>query len=446
MADTDTQGLLDRAGELIDRARAAGATAADVAVSRSRSTSVSVLNGAVEGTDASETDRVSLRVFLGERVASVSGDATGDARALAERAVAMAKVSPADPFAGLAPEERLARDLPDLDTFDGSEVSSAALAERALGAEAAALEVKGITQSGGAGAYAARSGLVLVTSHGFAGAHEGTTHGHSVSAIAGEGTGMERDYDFSSRTHLADLDDPAAVGRRAGERAARRLGGRKIETTTATVVMEPRIARGLLGTLAGAVNGASVARGTTFLKDRMGERVLPEGVSVTDDPTRPRRSGSRPFDAEGVAGGPVALVEDGVLCSWLLSCAIARELGLETNGRGVRSGSSVGASSTNLTLSGGTLPPEALMREVGTGLLITEMIGRGADLVTGDYSRGASGYWIENGEPTFPVTEVTVGSTLQHMLGAMVLADDLDHAYATVAPTLAIPGVTIAGK
>ena len=446
MADTDTQSLLDRAGEMIDRAREAGASAADVAVTRSRSTSVSVRNGAVEGTDASETDRVSLRVFVGDRVASVAGDATGDARTLAERAVAMARVSPADPYAGLAPEERLARALADPDTFDGTEVSSAALAERALAAEAAAREVEGITQSGGAGAYAARSGLVLVTSHGFAGAHEGTTHGHSVSAIAGEGTGMERDYDFSSRTHLSDLDDPAAVGRRAGERAARRLGGRKIDTTTATVVMEPRIARGLLGTLAGAVNGASVARGTTFLKDRMGERILPAGVSVSDDPTRPRKSGSRPFDAEGVAGEPIMLVEDGVLSAWLLSHSIARELGLETNGRGVRSGSSVGASSTNLTLSGGTVSAEELVRDVGTGLYITEMIGRGADLVTGDYSRGASGYWIENGELTYPVTEVTVGSTLGHMLAEMRLADDLDHAFATVAPTLAIPGVTIAGN
>ena len=444
--DLDPTALIDRAAELVERAREAGATAADAAVSRSRSRSVGVRNGRVEDTDASESDRISLRVFVGDRVASVGADATGDARSLAERAVAMAKVSPADPYAGLAPEDRLARERPDLDLVDGTHVPTERLVEDALAAEAAALAVDGITNSGGAGAYVSVGGLVLATSHGFSGAFAGTTHGRSVSVIAGEGTGMERDYDFTSRRHYADLDPCEEVGRRAGERTVKRIGGRKISTTKAAIVLEPRIARGLLGTFASAINGASVARGTTFLRDSMGERILPAGVHVTDDPLVPRRGGSRPFDGEGVAGEKLTLVEDGVLRAWLLSSALARELGLETNGRGTRSGSSVGASTTNLALSAGDRSPAELIREIGTGLYVTEMIGRGADIVTGDYSRGASGYWIENGEITYPVTEVTVGSTLQHMFANLMLADDLDTRFSTAAPTIAVPDVTIAGR
>ena len=444
--ELDSASLLDRAVELVERAKAAGATASDAAVSRSRSRSVEVRNGTVEGTDASESDRISLRVFVGDRVASVGADAAGDARELAERAVAMAKVSPEDRFAGLAPEDRLAHDFPELDLLDETEVTTAMLAEDALATEDAARAVDGVTNSSGASAGASVSGLVLATSHGFSGSFNGTSFGHSVSVVAGEGTGMERDYDFTSRRHYADLDSPASVGRRAGERVVRRVGGRKVETTTATVVLEPRIARGLLGTFTSAINGASVARGTTFLRDALGTRIMPESVSITDDPEIPRRGGSRPFDGEGVRGGALTLVEDGVLKEWLLSSSIARELGLQTNGRGARSGSTVRATSTNVAFSAGDVSPEELLRQVGTGFYVTEMIGRGADVVTGDYSRGASGYWIENGELAYPVTEVTVGSTLQHMFAEMKLADDLDPTYSTVAPTIAIPGMTIAGR
>ena len=299
--------LLDRAAELVERAKAAGATAADASVSRSRTRSVGVRNGRVEDTDASESDRLSLRVFVGDKVASVAADigaeGGGDAAALAERAVAMARVSPEDPYGGLAPEDRLAREWPDLDLVDATHVDAGQLVEDAMATEAAALGIDGVTNSGGAGAYVAVGGLVLATSHGFTGSYAGTTHGRSVSVIAGEGTGMERDYDQSSRRHYADLDAAEDVGRRAGTRTVRRIGGRKVDTQVTNVVFEPRVARGLLGTFLSAINGASVARGTTFLRDKMGERVLPEGVSVSDDPLVPRRSGSRPFDGEGVANG-----------------------------------------------------------------------------------------------------------------------------------------------
>ena len=447
MFDLDPSALLDRAAEMVDRAGKAGATAADAAVTRNRSLSVGVRNGKVEDTDASESDRLSLRVFVGDRVASVSADSDGaDVEALCERAVAMAKVSPEDRYASLAPTERLARDFPDLELIDDTEIDSARLVEDALATEAAMLDVEGVSQSGGAGTYVAAGGLVLATSHGFIGSYAGTSHGRSASAIAGEGTGMERDYDSSMRRHYDMLDPAEEIGKRAGERAVKRLGGRKIDTMVTNVVFDPRVARGLLGTFASAINGASVARGTTFLKDRMGERVMSEAITIIDDPHLPRMAGSRTFDGEGVAGERLELVTDGVLRSWLLSTAIAKELGLETNGRGVRSGSSVGASTTNLRMEPGEHTPEELMAQLGTGLYVTEMIGRGADIVTGDYSRGASGFWIENGEITYPVTEVTVASTLQHMFANLMPANDLDRRYSVAAPTLAVPDVTIAGR
>ena len=447
MQEVDSSALLDRAAELVDRAGRAGATAADAAVSRSRSLSVGVRNGKVEDTDASETDRLSLRVFVGDRVASVSADSDGaDLETLCQRAVAMAKVSPEDRYASLAPSELLARDFPDLDLVDDTEIGSERLVEDALATEAAMLDVEGVSQSGGTGTYVARSGLVLATSHGFAGSYSGTSHGRSASAIAGEGTGMERDYESSRRRHYDMLDAAEDVGRRAGERAVKRLGGRKIDTTKAAVVFDPRVARGGLATFASAINGASVARGTTFLKERMGELVFPETVTIVDDPHLPRMAGSRVFDGEGVRGARLELVSQGVLRSWLLSTAIANELGLTTNGRGVRSGSSVGASTTNIWMEPGERSPEELIRDIGTGLYVTEMIGRGADIVTGDYSRGASGYWIENGELTYPVTEVTVASTLQHMFAELMVANDLDRHYSVAAPTFAIPDVTIAGR
>lgn len=448
MSDTiNAQDLLDRAQQLIEQASKAGADAADAVVVRGRSKSVSVRLGKVEGTEASEGDDLSLRVFVGARVASVSANAGVDVATLAERAVAMARVSPADPFATLADPDRLAREIADLDQFDPTEVDADTLTEAALAAEAAALEVPGVTNSTGAGASAGMGGMVLVTSHGFSGSYMATRFGRSVSVIAGEGTKMERDYDFDGRIYYADLDAPEKIGRQAGERAVRRLNPRQADTgSNLTVVFDPRVARGFVGHLGAAINGMSVVRKTSFLRDSMGKQVMNSGITVTDDPLIVRGPASHPFDGEGVRGERLEMVEDGVLKHWFLSTGTARELDLETNGRGVRGGSTVSPSSTNLALEPGSASPEDLIRGVGNGFYVTEVIGQGVDMVTGEYSRGATGFWIENGELTYPVSEVTIASNLKDMFMRVTPANDIDRKFGTASPTLVIEGMTLAGR
>ena len=443
----DTSALEKEAARLVELARRAGADAADAVVARGRSKSVSVRLGKVEGTDASESDDFSLRVFVGRKVASVSAGPGADAQELAERAVAMAKVSPDDEFAGLADRADLAGDIPDLDRFDPTEVSAGELTEAALAAEAAAMAVDGVSNSSGAGASAGMGGMVLVTSHGFSGTYMATRFGRSVSVIAGEGTKMERDYDFDSRLFFADLETPEEIGRRAGERTVKRLNPRQADTgRNVTVVFDPRLARGFVGHIAGAINGASVARKTSFLKDRMGQQVLAKGLTVTDDPQVVRGAASQPFDGEGVRGTRLSMIEDGILKHWFLASAAARELGLKTNGRGRRSGSNVNPGSTNLALEPGRKSPEELIRDVGTGFYVTELIGSGVDMVTGEYSRGASGFWIENGEIAYPVAEVTIASNLKDMFMRLTPANDIDRKFGTAAPTIAIEGMTVAGR
>ncbi len=448
-SEIDSAALLSRASQLIDLARKAGADAADAVVVRSRAQSVSVRLGQVEGTESSESDDFSLRVFVGNRVASVSANPGFDLQALAERAVAMAKVSPEDPFACLADEGDLAKSYPDLELFDPTEVSSAELREAALATEAAALAVPGVSNSVGGSASAGMGGLVLVTSHGFAGHYMGSRFGRSVSVIAGEGTGMERDYDFDSRLYFAELDTAEEIGRRAGDRVVKRINPRQVPTDkNVTVVFDPRVARGFVGHIAGAINGASVARKTSFLRDKMGQQVLKAGLSITDDPLIVRGPASRPFDGEGVSGKRLVMIEDGVLKSWFLSTSAAREIGggLKTNGRGVRGGTTVSPSSTNLALEPGDISPEELIRSVGTGFYVTELIGQGVNMITGEYSRGATGFWIENGELTFPVSEVTIASNLKDMFMRVTQANDIDRDFGVAAPTLAIEGMTLAGR
>ncbi len=442
----ESASLIDRVSALVDAARAAGADAADAVVVRGRSASVSVRLGKVESTQAAESDDVSLRVFVGARVASVSATAASDPRSLAERAVAMARVSPEDPFQGLADASLLAKTIRDLDLFDPTAVSADRLRDDALAMEAAALAVPGVTNSGGSGASAGLGGLVLATSHGFLGQYVGSRFSRSASVIAGEGTGMERDYDYSSRLHFADLDTAEAIGRSAGERAVRRLNPRKAKTGEVTVIFDPRVARGIAGHLAGAINGASVARGTSFLRDMMGRQVASALITVIDEPARVRGQASRPFDGEGVEGPTLTMVDKGVLDHWFLSTSAARELGLETNGRGSRGGSSVSPSSTNLSIEPGDQSPEALIGSLKSGFYVTEVFGQGVNMITGEYSRGASGFWIENGELSYPVSEVTIASNLKDMFLRMVPARDLDRNYGTAAPTLLIEGMTLAGS
>jgi PmbA protein len=445
----DPSDLIDLAERLVTAARRAGAEQADALAVRSVSLSVEVREGAVEESQRSEGDDLGLRVIVGHKQAVVS---TNDLKSdgfdtLAERAVAMARAAPEDRFAGLAETTLLADKLPVLDLIDPQMPDVGELEARAREAEAAGLAISGVTKSGGASASAGIGGLVLVTSHGFHGATVASRHGIAMTAIAGNGTGMERDYDFSSTLHAADLESAEAIGRRAGERAVKRLNPRKVATRRVPVVFDSRISGSLVGHVASAANGAAIARKTSFLREKLGARILASGINIIDDPLRPRGLRSRPFDAEGVAGRTRHLVEDGVLKTWLLDCATARELNLQTTGhaqRGVSSTPSPGA--TNLHLAPGSKSPAELIGEIEDGFYVTDMIGMGVNLVTGDYSRGASGFWIEHGECTYPVSEVTIAGHLTEMLAGLTPANDLIFRYGTNAPTVRVEGLTVAGQ
>ena len=444
----DQTALADLAERLVAAARRAGADTADAVAVRSMSLSVEIREGAVEESQRSESDDVGLRVLVGRRQSVVStNDIRADVAQLAERAVAMAKIAPEDRYAGLADESLLERSPPELDLVDPALPSVTVLEERAKTAEAAGLAVKGVTKSEGASASAGIGGMVLVTSHGFQGSYLSSRHSLAMSAIAGEGTAMERDYDFSSALHAADLDPAERIGRSAGERAVARLNPRKAATKRVPVVFDRRIAGGLVGHLAGAINGSAVARKTSFLRDKLGQQLFKPGIRIIDDPLRKRGQRSRPFDGEGVKGRVMAIVDDGVLKTWILDSATGRELNLATTGhaqRGVSSPPSPG--STNLHLEAGKRTPDELIADIADGFYVTELIGMGVNQVTGDYSRGASGFWIENGRRTYPVSEVTIAGNLVAMFGALEPANDLEFRYGTNAPTVRIEGLTVAGR
>jgi PmbA protein len=444
----DQSDLTTLAERLVSAAHRAGADQADALAVRAVSLSVEVRDGAVEESQRSEGDDLGLRVIVGRKQAVVStNDLKGDGfDALAERAVAMARAAPEDRFAGLADDAQLTRQLPALDLIDPEMPGVDVLEARAREAEAAGLAVAGVTKSGGASASAGIGGLVLVTSHGFRGATIASRHGIAMTAIAGDGTGMERDYDYSSTLHASDLQNAQAIGRRAGERAVKRLNPRKVATRRVPIVFDSRISGSLVGHLASAANGASIARKTSFLREKLGEKIFASGIDIIDDPLRLRGLRSRPFDAEGVAGNRRRLVEDGVLKTWLLDCATARELDLETTGHAQRGVSSTPSPApSNLHLAPGDKSPDELIGDIEDGFYITDMIGMGVNLVTGDYSRGASGFWIENGERTYAVSEVTIAGHLAEMFASLVPANDLVFRYGTNAPTLRVEGMTVAG-
>ncbi len=433
---------------LIGKALALGADAADALRVGGVSLSVSQRLGKREDLERSEIADLGLRVFMGRRQAIVSSTDTSPAALaeLAERAVSMARAAPEDPYCGLADRALLASTVDDLDLFDAHECGADELYDRAAEAEDAARAHPGITNSEGADASWGVSAVDLATSHGFAGRYRTSSHSVSTAVVAGDGTAMERDYDYAVARHLCDLEDAADVGRRAGERAVKRLNPRKAETAQIPVVFDPRVGGGILGHFASALAGPAVARGTSFLKDRMGRPVFPANVTVIDDPRRARGLASKPFDGEGVANRKTVLARSGILETWILDSASARQLGLGTTGHAAR-GTSLppSPSTTNLYMDAGESTPRDLMADIAGGFYVTELIGFGVNPVTGDYSRGAAGFWIENGEISHPVSEVTIAGNLKDMFMNLAPADDLEFRYATNAPTLRIDGMTVAG-
>ena len=435
-------------GDLVAAAREAGADAADAVLVTSASLSVVRRLGETEHVERAEARDLGLRVFVGRRAAIVSAGSADPAGfpALIERALAMARVVPEDPFAGLDETPQAPPEAGFLDLLDPAEPSPDLLIARAACAEEATLAVPGVSNSEGAEAGWSRSTVTLATSAGFVGSYARSGHSLSVTALAGSGTAMERDYDYASAVFGGDLEDGAALGRRAGERAVARLNPVRPKTARLPVVYDPRIAGSLIGHFAAAINGASIARGTSFLKDRMDQPVFGPEIAIHDDPHRRRGLRSRPFDGEGQRTAPAVLVDGGVLRAFLLDLRSARQLGLAPNGHAARStGGPPAPAPSNLYLAPGRQTPAALMADIKEGVYVTELIGMGVNGITGDYSRGASGFMIRGGVIAEPIAEITIAGNLIEMFAHLTPADDLVFRRGTDAPTIRVDGLTLAG-
>jgi len=439
----------DKAEQLVEQARQAGADAADAIYVGERSSGVQVRKGALEDVHRSEGEEMGLRVFLGAKSASVaSSDLSDEAlSALVGRVLAMAGEAPDDIYAGLAPAELLMTgDAAELDNWDSTEPEPAALKARALAAEGAALAVKGVTNSNGGSASASASTMALATSHGFSGAYRASGHSCSAGVVAGEGSAMQRDFAWHSARHAEDLEEPADIGRRAGERAAARVGNVKLAPGKLAVIFEPRVAGTLLGHFGAAIAGSAIARKTSFLLDRLGEPVFAKGITIHDDPHRRRGLRSRAFDSEGLPVRAMEIVADGVLTSWMAASAEARQLGIRPTGHAVRGVSGApGVGPSNFYIAAGPRSREELMRAFPRAILVTELIGQGVNPVTGDYSRGAAGFLIEQGEIAGPVAEITIASNLKDMFATLEPASDLKFRRGIDSPTLLVPEMTVAG-
>lgn len=447
-----TQSLSDLSDQILRAAKRAGADAADAIAVDGTSLSITVREGALEQAERSEGIDIGLRVFIGQRQACVSSSDTkpDTLTQMAERAVAMAKEAPEDPHAGLADPSQLTKNTQTdaLELFDPSEEPDpAALQEDATRAEAAALRNSGVSQVQSASAGYGRRRIHLAASNGFSAGYARSDRGLSCVAISGTGTGMERDYDYDSRVFQADLRNAEEIGRIAAERAVERVGAKKPQTGAFPVLFDERVASTLIGSFLQATNGTMIARGSSWLRDAVGEQVLPKGLSIVEDPHRARVTGSRLFDAEGLATSQRAIVDDGVLTGWTLDLATGRKLGLDSTANAARGTSSPPSPSlTNVALTQGDKSRDDLIRDMGTGLLVTSMIGSTINPNTGDYSRGAAGFWVENGEITYPVNECTVAGNLRDMLMTLVPANDARTHLSRVVPSLLVEGLTLAGE
>jgi len=446
-SSSDSQNLLE---DLIKKAKAAGADAADAVMFRSVSVSHAQRLGKMEKLEREESNDLGLRVFIGKRNAVVSSsDSSPEAiNELVDRVVSMARVVPEDPYAGIAGEEEITKSFPQLDIYDAVEPSADELINRAKECEEAALAVTGITNSGGAEASWGEASIALAASNGFSGAYNSSGHSISVSVLAGEKETMERDYDFSSAVYGSDLTNAAEIGKNAADKAIKRLNPRKPDTLNdISVVYDPHVSSSIMGHMMGAITGPAIARGTSFLKESLNKKIFADGINIVDDPHLHRGLRSKPFDGEGLGNRKQNIIEDGVLLTWLLSLSSARQLGLQSTGHASRGTSgNPSPSPTNLYMEAGKLSPTELIKDIKQGFFVTEMMGSSVNGLTGDYSRGAGGYWIENGEIAYPVSEATIAGNLKDMFLNLTPANDLVFRYGSNAPTIRIDGMTVAGN
>lgn len=443
--DKTTQNIIT---QMLETAASEGADAAEATLVRNKGIGVEVRLGKFESVEHAEDFQIGLRVFTNQKSASISTGKVDEKaiKALCKRAVEMARLAPKDPFARLASKEEQASTLPELELYDPTEFSADTLTEVALKCEEAALGIEGITNSEGASAGQSTAEIAIATSTGFTGEYERSSFSISASVLAEKDGRMESDYDFSSAVFAEDLLDAKLIGRSAGERTIKKLGARSAETGQFPVIFDSRVSRSLTGHFASAVNGASIARGSSFLKDKMGQKIANSSINVTDDPLRPRGFGSRRFDGETLPVKQQQLIKDGVLQSWLLDLASASQLGLKSTGNASRSLSSPPTpGSSNCMIVNGDITFEAMIANIKQGFLVTELIGSSVSLTTGDYSRGAAGFWIENGEIAYPVTEATIAGNLKEMFFEMTPADDIDLRFSTAAPSIRVDGMMVAG-
>ena len=446
MADAYNQ--LNLLSDLLDAAKKAGAEAADAVVYNAASLSVSCRMGELEKLERAESNDLGLRVLIGKQQAMVSSTDFDPStlNEVVERCVAMAKAAPEDPYCGLADPDQIVTNPPVIDICDDTEPTNEAMVEAAKTAEDAARAVAGVTNTEGAETGWSQADISIAATNGLARSYSTSSHSLAASVVAGEGTAMERDYDYTSAVYYSDLEDPAEIGRNAGQRAVKRLNAQKVKTQQVPVIYDPRVSGGLVRHFAGGINGSSITRGTSFLKDSMGEKIFSDGINIIDDPHRPRGFRSKPFDAEGLANKRSAIADNGVLTTWVLDLSAARQLGLESTGHASRGTSSPPSPSlTNLYMEAGSQTPAELMADIENGFYITELIGMGINMITGDYSRGATGFWIENGEITYPVSEMTIAGNLKDLFANLVPANDLKFRYGTDAPTIRVDGLTVAG-
>ncbi len=439
---------LEIVATIVEKAIKKGADSADAVGFDSSNVGISVRKGNIENIERSESESFGLRVIIGKKQAIVSSNDPSDAALdeMVNRCFEMAKLSQEDPYTEIAESFLLSKTLPDLDLYDANEPSIDKLTDIAKRTEEAALAVKGINNSEGADAGYGKSNIALATSNGFAHEYKSSSSSFSVSVIAGDGTKMERDYDYSSARHYADLDSPETIGKSAAERTLKRLNPKIPPTGRFPIIFDKRVSKSIVGSFASAINGAAIARGTSFLKEQMGKQIFPTNISIINDPFIVRGLASRPFDAEGLAGKKINLIENGVLQEWLLDLRSAKKLGLQTNGNASRgTASAPSPSSSNLYMENGSETVENIISDIKEGLYIIETFGMGINLVTGDYSQGASGFWIENGKISYPVSELTIAGTFQEMFKNIIPANDLEFKYGTNCPTLRIDGMTVAG-
>ena len=448
MSNQPTSDAASALADLVKKARIAGADAADAMLADSASLSVSYRLGTIESLERAESVDLGLRVLVGKKqaIASTTDKRPAALDELVTRAIAMAMAAPEDEFCGLAPAELVAKSWPAIEIADDGILDAARLTEAARVAEDAARSIKGVTNSEGADANASAAEIMLVASNGFAGHYRRTHYSLSAAVLAGTGTGMERDHEYATRVFVHDMPDAATIGRSAGERAVKRLNARKMPTAHVPVVFDPRISGSMLGHLAGAISGASVARGTSFLKDKLGQKIFPDTVTIIDDPHRTRGLRARPFDGEGLLPQKRKIVENGVLTTWLLDLRSARQLKMQSTAHASRApGSLHSPSPSNLYLEPGKQSPAELIGGIKQGFYVTELMGMGVNNVTGDYSRAAAGFWIENGMIAFPVNEMTIAGNLKDIFLRLTAAADLEFRYGVDAPTLLVEGMTVAG-